>query len=445
MQRHLDESKSSKPIELHRPKTDSLKLSKASKQLIRDFSKLTVIYDGEVTLESVDLKLRLSSIILQKEREIVSKSRQIQIMIFAIIILVLILPLLMLVYRNVRSIKEYIFQSSSSIKQSLDNRLQIKLKEMQVENDRINRELINQIEMNEKLHFKVARELESQVKLRTEEITAQNEEITAQRDELEKKQLIINQKNKDLLDSIHYARRIQNASLAGRAETISHFKEAFIFYEPKDIVSGDFYWFSVVDNLLLFAIADCTGHGVPGAVLTMLGNSILNQIILKDKETEPSKILEKLDSELINSFGKEGQAVQISDGMDLALCCIDLVQSKLFFSGARNPLYYFRGGQMHIVSPTPRSIGCKNSSRPFNTVELQVQKDDVFYMFTDGYYDQFGGANGKKFMKSRFRKTLMEISEQPLNAQKESLKQKFNNWKGGLEQTDDILIAGFKI
>ena len=248
-------------------------------------------------------------------------------------------------------------------------------------------------------------------------------------------------KNKEITDSIVYAKRIQEAILPQDKLMKSYFNESFVLYKPKDIVSGDFYWMEKVANTLLFAAVDCTGHGVPGAFMSIVGHNGLNRAVREHNKTNPKDILDDLNEHVERSVQKSGN--DVVDGMDIALCTLDLESNKLNFSGAFNPLYMVRNGELLIIESDKQPIG--GAKKPFSQNQIQLEKGDVCYIFTDGYADQFGGEKDKKFNRTRFKQTLIDISILPMENQKNELETIFENWKGNQEQLDDICVIGFKI
>ena len=265
----------------------------------------------------------------------------------------------------------------------------------------------------------------------------QNERIAVQKKEIEKK-------NERLTDSIQYAKRIQEAMLVDVKRLNKLLDDAFIYFRPKDIVSGDFYWFGRVEHKLIVAAIDCTGHGVPGALMSMLGNSFLNRIILNQKITSPDLILEELSNEV--KFALKQEETHNKDGMDMALCTIDLQTKEVEFAGAKNPLIVIRNGEAERIKGDKKPIGL--SCYPGTAYQKHLLEIDVptcLYMFSDGYIDQFGGENGRKFMIKRFQALLKEIHHQPMNEQVTILDATMKEWMKSEEQIDDILIVGFKI
>jgi ligand-binding sensor domain-containing protein/serine phosphatase RsbU (regulator of sigma subunit) len=250
-----------------------------------------------------------------------------------------------------------------------------------------------------------------------------------------------------LSDSIKYAQRIQNSLLKKVSDIAPHFEDFFLFYKPKDVVSGDFYWFYTTPERMILAAVDCTGHGVPGAFMTVMGISILNQIVKEREITFPSELLYALDAQITAAFRNSNPDEEQKDGMDMSVVIINTQKQEIAFSGAKNPLYYTRKGEMRVVKGAKFPIGSAGhyKNKVFEDTIFQYEKDDTFYLFTDGFQDQFGGEQGRKFMSQRFREFLLEYSYLPLPEQLEKLENAFKLWKGNHKQTDDNLIIGFKI
>jgi len=259
----------------------------------------------------------------------------------------------------------------------------------------------------------------------------------------------ITEKNRSMTQSIVFAERIQTLILPKLDVLLKDFREAFILYKPKDIVSGDFYWFNKKDGNIMISAADCTGHGVPGALLSIIGTNFLNEISEdKNNFTHPSDILSLLDLNL-RSLLKQDETSGYQDGIDIAFVTIDKSHKKIYFSGCRRPLLiYNRGDQkMAEYKGEPYLIGGNDErvKKTFATQEIPYRVGDVIYMFSDGVVDQFGGPKNKKLMKERFIEMLMSFKHLSLTYQGELLEQKLKNWQGDEEQTDDIIIIGIKL
>jgi serine phosphatase RsbU (regulator of sigma subunit) len=255
---------------------------------------------------------------------------------------------------------------------------------------------------------------------------------------------IIEEKNRDITASINYASRIQTAILPSLNEVKGLSKKLFILYLPKDIVSGDFYWFSRKDDKLIIVAGDCTGHGVPGALMSMLGISFLEEIVTRRGITESGEILNELRKEIKRALHQTGNFEEAKDGMDISLCVIDNKSSTIQYSGAYNNLYMIRDGELIEYQADRMPIGIFDvSGKNFSSQNITSRPGDLIYMFSDGYADQFGGPNSKKFKYSSFKNLLIEIHKFPLQKQKEKLKAQFLKWKGSSVQIDDVLILGF--
>ena len=282
--------------------------------------------------------------------------------------------------------------------------------------------------------------LEQKVKERTEEVVQQNVEITKQRDE------IVDQK-KNITDSIHYASRIQTALLPSDIIVNELLNDYFILFKPRDIVSGDFYWMTQKDDEIIFIAADCTGHGVPGAFMSLLGISFLNEIVNKnDEHIQANEILNKLRAQVISSLSQTGEQGSSKDGMDLSLCVINTKTNKLQFAGAYNSLFLIRNNELLVIKADRMPIGFYfKGDTPFKNNDYQLQKDDILYMFSDGYADQFGGKTGKKYMSKNFKQFLLDNHTKSMEEQKQALEDEHNSWRGKTEQVDDIIVVGIKM
>ena len=266
-----------------------------------------------------------------------------------------------------------------------------------------------------------------------------------QKTEIEAQKEIIEVKNKDITDSIQYAKRIQEAILTPDHVLQKMFSEFFVFYKPRDIISGDFYWASKTrTGKLVWAAIDCTGHGVPGALMSMIGNSLLNEIIHDEEYAD--EILNKLREGIVNALQKKNKDDKVYDGMDIALCVFDKQKNILEFAGAQNPLYIIQNNELKEIKGDKQPIGHSQViSEPFERHTLQVQKGDCIYLFTDGYADQFGGDKGKKYTYKRLKDILSENHSKPMSEQKTMLYHSFNDWKKELEQVDDVCVFGVRI
>jgi serine phosphatase RsbU (regulator of sigma subunit) len=284
--------------------------------------------------------------------------------------------------------------------------------------------------------------LEQKVKERTEEVVRQKVELESQKHEIE--ELL-----KEVTDSIHYAKRIQNAILPKDSFMKKLVPQSFVLFKPKDIVSGDFYWVTQMKGKAVFAAVDCTGHGVPGALMTIVGYNKLNQAAAQiTSDPDPASILDGLNKGVIETFTHDGSEAEIKDGMDAAMCVIDSKNRTVQFAGAFNPLYLIKKGSADVEEikgdkfPIGAFIGGQQS---FTNHTFQLEEGDTFYLFSDGYADQFGGEKGKKFRYKNLRDLLISIQDKSMEEQRTILDTTIENWKGNLEQIDDILVMGFRM
>lgn len=249
-----------------------------------------------------------------------------------------------------------------------------------------------------------------------------------------------------LHESMRYAGSIQRSILPNERVFQNVFTDAFVIFEPKDIVSGDFYWIFQHNDDVYFAVGDCTGHGIPGALVNIAGNTLLRQIIRLEGFSDPAKIIAKLDEELTLLFNENlTQGIQ-RDGMDIVFCKFNLTKKTGSFCGAGRPLVLVRDGELIEFKKGPDAIGhCSKEEKIFETVEFELQAGDQFYLFSDGYTDQFGGENVKKFNRKRLRSLLTSLTDKTSAQQKEELLFHFNQWKGKQEQVDDVCLLGIKI
>ena len=277
-------------------------------------------------------------------------------------------------------------------------------------------------------------------------IQQQKEEIEAQKEELAATGHQLSDKNQQVTDSILYAKHIQD-SLLPQLPTIKEvLPESFIFYRPRDIVSGDFYWFSQIENKIAFALVDCTGHGVPGAFMTVLANSLLNQIVIETGITSPDLIVSLLDQKIQQNLHQQKLDNANTDGLDIALVLIDPKGKKLEYTGAKIPLYIYQNKKLRILKPDRNSVGSMQlSEKSFTKQEVQFQEGDMIYMSSDGFQDQFGGEKDKKYMKRNFRELLSNIAEKTIQNQQIRIEEEFIQWRKSNPQTDDILVIGLKL
>ena len=261
--------------------------------------------------------------------------------------------------------------------------------------------------------------------------------------EVEAQKHLVEEKQKEILESISYAKRLQEAILPPQDFINKHLPGTFIIYKPKDIVAGDFYWAEKVNNLFFIAAADSTGHGVPGAMVSLVCSSALNRSIKEFQLTETGKILDKTRELVVETFEKS--STDVKDGMDISLLCIDTVHKKIFWSGANNPLWYVTENEFVEIKADKQAIGKTDQPQPFTTHDIPYKKDSIFYLFTDGFADQFGGPKGKKFKYKQFSDLLLEHNTLHINEQSDIINKAFNHWKGDLEQVDDVCVIGLRL
>lgn len=308
---------------------------------------------------------------------------------------------------------------------------------------------------NRKLKKEVSRRIEAEEQLR-----GSFEEISEQKK-------IIEHKNEEVLDSIKYAKRLQEAILPPSQMINSKIEKNFVLYIPKDIVAGDFYWMESIiseesgNELNLIAAADCTGHGVPGAMVSVVCSNAMNQAVLQHKLIDPGKVLDKTTELVVERFGRGAE--EVNDGMDICLTSIEKIEDdkvKVKFAGANNNLWILSkrtdislesnvmeqdGYFLHEIKANKQPVGKYYHSKPFNTVEIVIEKGERFFLYTDGYADQFGGEDGKKFKGKNFKKLVLSTMSGSLESQKEALLNNFNSWKGDMEQLDDVCVIGIEV
>ena len=282
------------------------------------------------------------------------------------------------------------------------------------------------------------------------EIEQQKVVVEEQKTLVEQQKAIVEEKNKDITDSIHYASRIQRALLTTDDYISKRLKEYFILFKPRDIVSGDFYWANEVETntgrRFLICAGDCTGHGVPGAFMSLLNISLLNEVNLEKKINEPAKILDDVREHIVKALNPEGKDDGSKDGMDCILCSFSLTDNIVDFACANNPLWLVRNKQLIESKPDKMPVGLQGDShKPFTSQSLPLQPGDCIYIFTDGYADQFGGPKGKKFKYKQLEQLLVDNSQLPMAEQKQALEKAFEDWKDNLEQVDDVLIIGIRV
>jgi serine phosphatase RsbU (regulator of sigma subunit) len=282
--------------------------------------------------------------------------------------------------------------------------------------------------------------LETKVDLRTKELDDRNKLV-------EEQKKIVEEKQNEITQSINYAKRIQSSFLSSEKYISKYLKDYFILFNPRDIVSGDFYWVMENNNSLYVCTADCTGHGIPGAFMSLIGMGVLNEIShSKTHLNHTDEFLNELRRIIILALNPEGSAEEGKDGMDMVLCRYDFKKMELEYSAANNSFYIVRNGELLEYKPDKIPVGkYLEEEKPFTRHLISLQKGDCIYTFTDGYADQFGGPKGKKFKYKQFEEILLANAHLPMQEQKEILKKCFEEWKGQLEQVDDVCIIGIKV
>ena len=274
-----------------------------------------------------------------------------------------------------------------------------------------------------------------------------NNIITEQKKEVEQQKIIIEVKNKDITDSIKYAKRIQEAILPPQELIKQLLPNSFILYKPKDIVSGDFYWLENKEDRVLLAAVDCTGHGVPGALMSIVTHNGLSRAVNEHRLLKPSEILNYLNENVHLTLRQSDEEGSIKDGADMSLCSFDFKNYMLEFAGANNTLIIIRGSELIEVKSDKQPIGSfrQEKLKPFTNHEIRLQKHDTVYLFSDGYADQFGGEKGKKFKYSKLKELLLSVQNKSMAEQKDILNETLETWKGNLEQVDDVCVIGAKV
>jgi serine phosphatase RsbU (regulator of sigma subunit) len=290
------------------------------------------------------------------------------------------------------------------------------------------------------------RKLLAEKNLLEEKVIERTREIQSQKTEIEKQRDMIEQKNSNITSSITYAGKIQNAIFPPLELLDALLPENFLFHLPKDIVSGDFYWVAERDNKVIFAVADCTGHGVPGAFMSLLGITLLNEIVNVHGIIVPDQIVTNLREKVVHSLLQSRKGYTTTDGMDIAVCVLDFQQKKLQYAGAMNDLVYVRNGKLNVLKADHMDVSPADFNKEkFALRELDYISGDMIYLFSDGYQDQFGGDFDKKFLRPHFYNRLFEMSALPVKSQKDFLEKKLQDWMGDRTQTDDITVLGIRL
>lgn len=287
------------------------------------------------------------------------------------------------------------------------------------------------------------------IKYRTQSLEKKQKELESEiakaTDEIQTAYVTLEEQHNEIKDSIKYAKRIQNAILPNVELMKENFKDCYVLYMPKDVVAGDFFWMEKIDDSIYFAAADCTGHGVPGAMISVICSNALSKALLEDGIRNTGKLLDKTRELVIQNLAKSGE--EVKDGMDISLCCLNLKTKVLYSSGANNPVLILRkeSSDFDIIKADRQPVGLFSHAKPFKEHKTQLEKGDKVYIFTDGYQDQFGGEKGKKLMPKKFKKLLLDSNQLSMDKQKETLENEFNSWRGELEQIDDVCVIGVEV
>ncbi len=306
-----------------------------------------------------------------------------------------------------------------------------------------------------KAHKKIQKQ-NKEITQQKEEIETQNqflreqgEKISRQSEQISQQHQLVSEQKKEITDSIKYAKRIQSAMLPLKDSLECHFPGNFILYLPRNIVGGDFYWFKHISSgqseYCYIAVADCTGHGVPGGFMSMLGISFLNEIIRRKGIQLPHEILNDLREEVKINLHQTGKYDETRDGMDISLVMTDKKKQEIFYAGAYHPLYIFQDGQLTELKPDRMPIGIHYQEKSFRSQKIPIENNMRLYLFSDGFADQFGGKNGRKYSSRRLKKYLTSIQQQPMKEQNNSLKKQLNKWQAQYQQIDDITIVGIQL
>lgn len=363
---------------------------------------------------------------------------------YVIIFFLVLITIITLIYRKTRNITNPIRKLVTNVNRIADGNLSERA-EVAGNNEitTLSQKFNVMIEQLEELYT----DLDKKVKERTAQVVAQKEEIETQRDELEKHRDQLAEQQKHIMDSITYAKRLQTAILPTHEYINDLFPEHFIVFHPKDVVSGDIYWFNQLNGKRYFSAIDCTGHGVPGAMVSMVGHNWLEYAVKDLKLERPVDILGALNEGVTSTFKEKDEDGAVKDGMDLALCCVDYKAMKLQFAGAYNPAIIVRNGELIQLKGDKCPIGAfsRRAVAGFTHQEIDIQKGDMVYVFSDGYADQFGGDDGRKFLIANFKKLLVDVHALPVEKQKDVLEQTFFDWMKYENQLDDILVVGVRI
>jgi serine phosphatase RsbU (regulator of sigma subunit)/tetratricopeptide (TPR) repeat protein len=414
-------------------KENQLQLKEAQE---KEQAKEIALLESEKEKQSLEIQKQELAIGKQAEKE----KRMAWVISMAVLMIFLIMLFLISVKKRNKILK---FQKKE---------IETKNEELNTKNEEINTQAEHLREANEELTVKNEEIYTQAEHLReaNEELMVKNEEISAQRDDIEEKKSQIEHQSNQIISSIQYAKRIQQAILPENDTIKALMPDHFILFKPKDIVSGDFYWTKQLDHYIYATVADCTGHGVPGAFMSMLGTAFLNEITGQNTILTPGEILNELRQKVKKSLKQVGKLGETKDGMDMALVRIDLNNGKVQFAGAHNPLLIIRASnnpteyELEQIKGDRMPIGINRKEDNFTNNEIQLYPNDSIYLYSDGYIDQFGGENGNKFMTGKFKRLLLEIGKKPMHEQMTILENTITKWRGNFDQIDDICVMGIR-
>jgi serine phosphatase RsbU (regulator of sigma subunit) len=421
--RYEEEKKLKEEVESKLTELDSsYAVVQDQKETLEEEKEVLVKDTAKKSIEITDLTIETEEkeIAIQEQKEKVRRQRQWMIAFGTFFVVVSILSILLFrLYRGKKKANQQLALQNAEILEK-NEEINAQAEELKIKNSEIE-------------------ESKEEIMQQAGQLVEALDALTIQKDEIQKK-------NSQIMDSINYASKIQKAMLPQEKTIAEGFSETMLLFLPQNIVSGDFYWYRKLDDYLVFVTADCTGHGVPGAFMSMLGMSFLNEVVKKDKTEKPAEILDILRQKVKTSLKQTKKNRMASDGMDMSLCILDTKKNLLHFAGANNPLYIIRKKQLHIVKADPQPVSIYLKEDEFTHHKIEIQKGDCIYIFSDGYIDQFGGQHGDKFKSKRFKELLITISDQPMSEQKIIMEQMLEEWMHDkYAQLDDILVLGVKI
>lgn len=421
----------------------------ASKKIIASDNAASILpFVSKILKNEGEFLKQMNTITFQYDHESTSriqKVKLIELVLLGITLMSIFLEAFFIFRPAVDAVDKYLKETINrglALREAHDNLLESKEKQEHVE-----KELYTQLQKNHELQVNVNKELELKINERTREIQDQKEEILQQSNELKNHNDLLANANQKVTDNITYATKLQHSILGYRQNILSQFKDGFILNKPKDIISGDFYWFYQTEELRFLVVADCTGHGVSAAFMTIIGNLLLNDIIVNQQIKSPNDILNLLDMELYALMNLKN-VNKVYDGMDLGLIVINEDHRLIEFSGAKRPLYFVgKDNKIDKIMGSKSTIGysTKNVKKSFEIETINYQSGDRLYMTSDGFQDQFGGSSNSKFMQNRLIDALNRTVNYPMSKQKKVMEGVFDKWKGNTAQTDDVLIVGVEL